>query len=316
MSAPRTEQLWGYVAATVSGVCAGLMYGISKQLIGHGLSALSVTFAEAAGGVLLLLPWYLVRFRRELWPRRTPWGWLLIFGATAVALFYFRTLGVALTGPTTTALVERFEIVLLVLYSYLFLNEKLAPVAWLGTVLLVLGMLAALDVHAAGAVVRVGGVGAALACATGIALNAVIIRLHLNHVRNELTALVNVVCQALVLWGLVSAAGDLPSLRAALGEPRQVLLMLLGGACIPAMLITYYYAMKRVPMWSCRLLNLVAPVAALLLDHFWLHALVTVGQLAGLGLVLAGAALVITSGMAPARGRYLEAGSETTDKLA
>lgn len=286
----------GYAGAIASGVCAGLLYAINKQLTGH-VSPLPVTFIEAVVATVLLLPWYALRFRGELWPKRTPWGWLLAFGLTAVMLFYARTLGVALTGPTTASLVTRFEIVLVLLYSAVFLREKPSALGWLGALALVLGMLAALDLQSVEAVVRLGGVAAALACATGIAVNAIIIRLHLNRVRNELIALANVTTQSLVLPLFVLLAGEVSAVSKAVADPHQLLLLVLGGGCIPAMLITYYFAMKRIPMWSCRLLNLVTPIVALLLDHFWLHSKISVGQVMGLGLVIGGAALVITSGL-------------------
>lgn len=295
----RTQHFLGYAAATASGACTGLMYGINKELTGPAgaQSALSVTFVEAVVAALLLLPWYLIRFRRSPLPQRTPWLWLLMFGATAVMLFYFRTLAVAITGPTTSALFERFEFVLVMVYSYIFLTEKPSAVGWIGAIALVLGMLAALDPQAAGAVLRLGGVAAALLCATGIAINAIIIRLHLNTVRNELIALVNVVCQSLALPLFLIVAGKVPAVISAVANPHHLLLLILGGACIPGNLVPYYFAMKRVPMWSCRLLSLVTPVVALLLDHFWLHSRISAGQLLGLALVVGGAMLVITSGM-------------------
>lgn len=290
----------GYASAVASGCCAGLMYATNKQLTGQ-LPALSVTFFEAVVATLVLLPWYLVRFRGSLWPRQTPWRWLLLFAATGVMLFYFRTVGVALTGPTTASLVTRFELVLVLVYSHLFLGEKPTPVGWLGAGALVAGMVAAADLSGQELVLRLGGIAAALACACGIALNAVIIRLHLGRVRNELTALANVSCQVAVLPCFMLAAGEGRQLLPALGEPRLLLPLLIAGGCIPAMLVSYYYSMKRIPMWSCRLLNLVTPVVALLLEHFWLRATISAGQLAGLGLVTGGAALVITSGLPASR---------------
>lgn len=290
------QRLLGYGAAMASGVCAGLLYGVNKQLTGH-VSPLPVTFIEAVVATLLLLPWYALRFRGELLPKRTPWGWLLAFGLTAVMLFYARTLAVALTGPTTASLVTRFEIALVLLYSALFLREKPSALGCLGAGALVLGMLAALDLQSADVVVKLGGVAAALACATGIAVNAIIIRLHLNRVRDELIALGNVTTQSLVLPVFVLLAGEMGVVSQALANPRHLLLLVLGGACIPAMLVTYYFAMKRIPLWSCRLLNLMTPIVALLLDHFWLHSKVSVGQLSGLALVVGGATLVITSGL-------------------
>jgi drug/metabolite transporter (DMT)-like permease len=293
----RAQRLLGYAAAIASGGFAGLLYAMNKQITGN-VPPLSVTFIEAVVATVLLLPWYLLRFRGNLLPRRTPWAWLLAFGLTGLMLFCARTLAVSLTGPTTAALVTRFEIVLVVLYSAIFLRERPSPLGWVGSGALVLGMIAALDLRSAEAVVHLAGVLAALACATGIAVNAIIIRLHLGGVRDELIALGNVTTQSLLLPLVVLGAGEMGRVGQALGDPGQLWLLVLGGACIPGMLVTYYFAMKRIPMWSCRLLNLVTPVVALLLDHFWLHSRISTGQLMGLALVIGGATLVITSGVA------------------
>jgi drug/metabolite transporter (DMT)-like permease len=76
-----------------------------------------------------------------------------------------------------------------------------------------------------------------------------------------------------------------------------MVLLLVGGGIITWMLNTYYFAMKRIPMWTVRLLGLVTPAAALLADHFWLKSPITTGQLLGLVLVTAGSAVVITAGL-------------------
>ncbi len=304
MSPQRRQQMAGYAAALVSGAAAGLLYAVNKKLM-HTLSPLQVSWLEACIGFMVLLPGYWLRFRRDPLPRGTPWGWLVVFGLTAVVLFYFRTLGVALTSPTTTALIVRLEIVLVIVYSYLFLSERLAPLAWLGAALLIAGMLAAMDVSAQELVLRIGGLGALLIAAVGIASNSIVIKLHLGRVRNELTSLANAGIQTVAFAVLLLATGQFAALPRLLAEPHLLVLTLIGGLFIPLMLVPYYYAMKRIPMWSCRLLGLVTPVAAIMADFFWLHAPVTAGQLIGLALVTGGAALVIMSGATPAPPRPL-----------
>jgi len=294
----------GYAAALVSGAAAGLLYAVNKKLM-DTLSPLQVSWLEACIGFVALLPGYWLRFRRDPLPRGTPWGWLVVFGLTAVVLFYFRTLGVALTSPTTTALLVRLEIVLVIVYSYLFLAERLAPLAWVGAALLIAGMLAAMDVSAQELVLRMGGLAALLIAALGIASNSIVIKLHLGRVRNELTSLANAGIQTVAFAVLLLATGQFAALPRLLADPHLLVLTLIGGLFIPLMLVPYYYAMKRIPMWSCRLLGLVTPVAAIVADFFWLHAPVTAGQLIGLALVTGGAALVIMSGATPAPPRPL-----------
>lgn len=292
----RTQRLLGYAAALASGTLGGLMYGINKELTAH-MGALPVTFGEALIALAILLPLYGIRFRRNLIPQRTPWGWLIVFGLTAVTLFYFRVLGVVLTSATTAALLTRFELVLVFTYSYVFLAERPSLAAWLGALALIGGMVCALDLPSASLTLRLGGVAAGLACAVGLASNAIVIKLHLGRVSNQLTAVCNVGIQAVVFPFLLLATGQTHGLAPALAQPRLLLLLVLGGACIPGMLVTYYFSMKRVPLWSCRLLDLINPVVALFADHFWLRSAISLGQLLGLALVVGGATLVITSGL-------------------
>ncbi|NPV46276.1 MAG: DMT family transporter [Armatimonadetes bacterium] len=291
-SPSQRARILGYAMSVFTGILAGLLYAVNKALTTE-LTPAQITFLEAAVACALLVPGYLWRARGQALPRQTPWGWLLLFGLTAVMLFYMRTTGIALTSATTGALVVRLEVGLVFVYSYLFLRERPSPWGWVGAGLLVVGMLAALDLPAGGLVLRPLGLAALVAAAFGIAANAVIIKLRLGGVSNSLTALANVTCQVMVLGPLIVLGGQLTGLGEALTSPRTAVLLGLGGFIVTWMLTTYYYAMKRVPMWTVRLLGLVTPAAALLADYFWLRSAISGGQLLGLVLVTAGSALVI-----------------------
>ncbi|MBU0610540.1 MAG: DMT family transporter, partial [Armatimonadetes bacterium] len=204
---------------------------------------------------------------------------------------------------TTSALIVRLEIVLVIIYSYLFLSERMSALAWVGAALLIGGMLAAMDVSVQQLVLQLGGLAALLISALGIASNSIIIKLHLGRVRNELTSLANAGIQSVVFALLLLVTGQFVALPKLLSNPHTLALALVGGLFIPLMLVPYYFAMKRIPMWSCRLLGLITPVAAIVADFFWLHAPITVGQLVGLALVTGGAALVIVSGVGPVQAR-------------
>lgn len=293
---PRWNRAAGYAMSLTTGTLAGLLYAVNKAL-SHDLTAMQITCGEAFVAVLILLPAYLWRTRRQAFPAGLPWGWLLTFGGTAVMLFYARTLGIALTNPTTGSLVVRLEVGLVFIYSFLFLREKPSAWGWAGAGLLLAGMLAALDLPNREVVLSPLGIVALVGCAFGIASNAIIIKLHLGRVSDDLTALVNVSCQAAVFGLLLPLTGQLPGLKTLLVSGHDLVLILVGGGIVTWMLTTYYYAMKRIPMWTVRLLGLVTPAAALLADHFWLKSPITTGQILGLALVTAGSALVIIAGV-------------------
>lgn len=64
--------------------------------------------------------------------------------------------------------------------------------------------------------------------------------------------------------------------------------------------------MKRIPMWTFRILVLIETVVVIIDDHFWLDTVITRCQFFGLAVVLCGAVLVIISsrknGRSPAIG--------------
>jgi drug/metabolite transporter (DMT)-like permease len=283
-----------YLAAMTSAGCGGLLWAVNKQATATLAPGL-VTWAEAGVATLLLLAWNLTRHRGNLWPKGTPTGWLLTFGGIAVVIFYSRTLGVSLTNPTTGSLVASSEVVLIFLYSLLVLKQHPAPWGRLGAVAIVVGVLAALDLPHREVLLHPLGVAALFMAALGTATNAVIIKLCFHHVRSELSVLVNVSTQFVVLGAILGLTGRLTGLTALSARPREAALLLAGGLLIAGMLNFYYVAMKQLPLWTVRLLALLIPVTALLADHFWLKSAISAGQLLGLVLVTSGAALVILS---------------------
>ena len=72
--------------------------------------------------------------------------------------------------------------------------------------------------------------------------------------------------------------------------------MALGAFGIFVNLFVYYYAMKRVPMWSVRILVLTGPPVAMIADYLLLGSPITAAGVQGLTAVLIGATLVILGG--------------------
>lgn len=294
---PRWTAAFGYAAALLSGLLMGVTWVVLKVILNAGvLGPADLNWLSVAGVLAIVLPVHLLRHRRNLFPRESPRGWLLIFALTAAGIFYLRNLGVALCGATTSAIVSRVETGFVFLLTYLVLRQPVGRLGWLGSGLLLVGALRTAGVGSAAVCTDAGGIVALISAALLVALNAVIIKLHFARVSNELVILASAVVQTVIYSLLVPLLVGLEGVRAALADPRLLGLVALAAAMIAANLFTYYYAMKRVPMWAARMLALLAPPVAVLADYFVLDTPVTAAAMQGLLLVLGGAALVIVSG--------------------
>jgi drug/metabolite transporter (DMT)-like permease len=293
---PRWAGIAGDAAALLSGVMMGLTWPLQKYILDQGMvGPAGLNWLNMIGIALIVWPAYLIRFRRSAFPARTPFKWLGLFACIAACIFYFRNLGVGITGATTAAVVARSEVAFVFLVSYLVLRQRVNLWGWAGTALLMLGALRVAGVGSQTLTFSAVGLSALLIASAGIAVNALIIKLNFGRVPNELVILASATVQTLIFSVVAPASGELPGVAQVLAHPRLLGLVALGSVIIPANLFTYYYAMKRAPMWAVRMLALTGPPVAALADHFILHAPVTAAHLQGLAAVLIGAPLVILS---------------------
>ncbi len=294
---PRRSVAAGYTAAIITGASMGLTWAVQKYVLSQEiLGPASLNWLNMIGLSLIVWPAYLIRFRRKAFGHDKPYGWLCLFALIAASIFYLRNVGVHISGATTSAVVTRSEVVFIFLLSYFVLREPVSALGWFGALVLVMGALRTAGLGSAELTVNFIGIAALVGSALGVALNAVIIKLHFGRSPNELVILASATVQTIVFSGIVPGTGKLHEVSAALGNPALLGLVALGSVIIAAQLFAYYYAMKRAPMWAVRILALTGVPVATLLDRFALHSRVTSAQLEGLVAVLLGAVLVILSG--------------------
>ena len=294
---PAKRGLAGYIAALLSGIVMGATWVIFKlELNVEALGPVDVNWLNMLAVAMIIWPVYLVRHRGSLFTREQPWKWLAAFAGTAAAIFYLRNLGVDLCGATTSAIVSRTETGFVFILSYAILGEVVSPLGWLGTLLLLAGALRASGIGAEGLSFPLIGVGALVLGAALIAINGVIIKSKFNKAPNELLILASATVQSIVFTsaGAAFVGGD--GARAVLADPRLIGLVMLAALAISGNLFLYYYAMKRAPMWAVRILALVAMPAAVAGDYFVLGQPITPEAVQGMGLVMAGAMIVIHAG--------------------
>ncbi len=293
---PRWATTTGYVAALMSGTIMGLTWVIQSHLLGlEVIGPAELNWLNIVGVALIIWPVAILRAKGRIVPEGTPVKWLVLFACTAACIFYFRNVGVGLCGATTAALVNRVELVLIFVLTYLVLKQRVAPWGWIGAALLVAGVFRVAGLGAENLEFNAVGIGALVLAAMGIASNALIIKTHFGKVANELVILFSATIQTALYSLIVPIFVGMDGVLAVLRDPRMLGLAALGAVCIAGNLFTYYYAMKRAPMWIVRILALTGPPVAMLADHFILGSPVTVAGVQGLVAVMIGATVVILS---------------------
>ncbi len=289
--------VFGYAAALLSGLLMGVTWVIIKRILNAGvLGPADLNWLNMIGMSAIIWPVYLLRHRGNLFPREMPYRWLLLFALLAAMIFYARNLGVGICGATTAAIVSRVETAFVFLISYFVLHQAVGGLGWIGSALLLVGALRTVGVGSARVCIDLLGIAALVVAALFIAINAAIIKTKFGRVPNELVILASATVQTIVYSIAVPTFIGLDGVLTALADPSLLGLVVLAAVVITANLFTYYYAMKRVPMWAARMLALLAPPVAAVADHFVLGTPITPEAVQGLLLVLAGAMLVILSG--------------------
>ncbi len=293
----RWRRIAGYVAALLSGIVMGLSWVLFKlELNIPELGPADVNWLNMIGVAAIIWPVYLIRNREHLFPREQPYKWLLLFATFAAGIFYLRNIGVDLCGPTTSAIISRTETGFVFILPSLILRQAVSGLGWFGTALLLVGALRTIGIGSAGLTFPLAGVVALVAAAALIALNAVIIKTQFNRVPNELVILASATVQTTVFTIVVPAFVGLDGARHVLTHPHLIGLVALASLGIVGNLFLYYYAMKRAPMWAVRVLALVALPAVVAGDYFVLGQPITPDAVQGMGLVIAGALIVIHAG--------------------
>ena len=275
----------------LGGVCFGLYLPLQK----HALAQVSPAFlnwAQMAALLAIGLPVHLCVNRPNLLPRRSEVLWLVFFGVTAALFFYLRNVGLKLTGPTTGGVLLATEVLFSFVFSVVIFHNRVSGRSLVGAALLAGGVLLAMRVSRGAMRLEPTGCLLILTAAFGVAINAVNIKLHFNHMPNLLVMCANAGCQTLLWTAILGGTGQLGEVSD-LAHGWLWVDVVLGALLIGGNLVLYYYSMKRCPMWMARSLSLVTPAVAMLGDRFFLGSQISASQIAGLVAVTAGAAIII-----------------------
>ncbi len=281
----------GYAAIIAASAIWGFYWAAIKPVMRH-VSPMVLNWLQMLPVFVITAAVHLaVRHREE--DREYPVFWLGLFGLIAAGIFYTRNLGCQLTSPTTGAILTRLDVLFAAILSAVVLKVPVTPTAAAGGAILLLGAALVMNVFGRGLVFNPLGYVVLVLCGLGVAVNALIIKLFFHRTPPEVTSFASATVQSLVFPPILLATGQWQeTIEAALDPGLRVQILGL-SLLIVAGLYLYYFAMKRAPMTNIRMIYLTTPAFAMLADHFWLGAVVTPSQLAGLIAVMAGAAMVI-----------------------
>jgi drug/metabolite transporter, DME family len=278
------------LGAAMLWACIGV---ISVGIFAYGISPWEVAFWRAALAAALLLA-ASAALRRGL--LRLPGGRdaLLLggFGVVGVGVFYAAfQLAIAGTSVAVAVVLLYTAPVWVLLGARVFLGEALGRDRLLTGALVVAGVWAT-ALGAAGAEVRVtaAGVGWGLLSALAYATYYLFGRRYLPRYGIGRMLLVSLVCGTAVLGPAAALAGHPPRLTMPAGAWLLLLALALGATLLANAL--YYWGLARVEAGRAAMLASVEPVAAAVLALLLLGQGLTAVGWVGVGLVVAGVALV------------------------
>ncbi len=278
----RSPRLWGTVCVLVSATAFGSMAIFAKLAYAAGLTTSSLLFLRFTLAGLCLLP--IVLIGRLPWPRGSALLALLVMGGvcyTGNSQTFFMALNYAPAG--TVALLLYLYPVLVMLLSAALFGETLTARKWLAAGLTFSGLVVTLGLELSGQPLGIAlGVASALIYSCYILLGG-----RFTTGSHPISAACVVFLAASVSNGLiVLAQGD--GLVWPHNAAGWLALLAIALICTVLAIVGFLIGIKRIGATQASMISTFEPVVTVLLAAAWLGEAVTLSQLLGGVLILAG----------------------------
>ena len=275
-------------------VAWSVYYAVSKILVDATGSALLAGFLLRSAALLFLTAQLLLSggFARLFRQGKSVWI-LLAIGLFGFLLDLFANLGYAGGNLSTGTALLKTDVLMVNLVTVILLRKKLYASDWLGTGVMLLGVLLVLGVNLRNLRINVHDLFFLLSAAC-VTANAFIIKAaqERRHVDADTISYYNNFVVLLLFAGSAALRGEIRP--EALGTiPGFWPLVGLGGLAQTGIYFFYYRNLQRHEVWVVKLYLLLMPVLSCLIGVFFLHETLTPGKLLGIPVVLAGAALLL-----------------------
>ncbi len=274
-----------------------IYYAVSKVVVSATGSALLAGFLLRTSALVFLTAQLLMdgNFSR-LFHQGKAVRILLMIGVFGFLLDLFANLGYAGGSLSTGTALLKTDVLMVNLVTVILYKKKLYATDWLGTFVMLLGVLLVLGVDFGSMRVSVYDLFFILS-AMCVTANAFIIKRAQDkyHEDADMISYYNNFVVLLLFGSAAALTGDLGRFDwGSLG--RLWWLVVLGGLAQTGIYFFYYRNLKRYEVWVVKLCLLLMPVVSCFIGVFFLNEELTVKKMLGILIVLAGAAVLLLRG--------------------
>ena len=271
-----------------------IYYAVSKVVVGATGSALLAGFLLRAAALVFLTAQLLLdgSFAR-LFHQGKAMRILLMIGVFGFLLDLFANLGYAGGSLSTGTALLKTDVLMVNLVSVILYKKKLYASDWLGTFVMLLGVLLVLGVDFGSMSLNLYDLFFILS-AMCVTANAFIIKRAQDkyHEDADMISYYNNFVVLLLFGTSAAMTGDLGGFDwASLGKLWW--LVLLGGLAQTGIYFFYYRNLKKYEVWVVKLCLLLMPVVSCFIGVFFLNEELTAKKMLGILIVLAGAAVLL-----------------------
>lgn len=271
-----------------------IYYAVSKVVVGATGSALLAGFLLRAAALVFLTAQLLLdgNFSR-LFHQGKAMRILLMIGIFGFLLDLFANLGYAGGSLSTGTALLKTDVLMVNLVSVILYKKKLYASDWLGTFVMLLGVLLVLGVDFGSMSLNLYDLFFILS-AMCVTANAFIIKRAQDkyHEDADMISYYNNFVVLLLFGTTAAATGDLGRFDwTSLGNLWW--LVVLGGLAQTGIYFFYYRNLKKYEVWVVKLCLLLMPVVSCFIGVFFLNEELTAKKMLGILIVLAGAAVLL-----------------------
>lgn len=281
------------IAAMV--LCWSVFYAISKVTVDATGSPFAAGCLLRASALVFLTAQLLCdgQFPALFRPGRAL-GLLILIGTFGFLLDLFANIGYANGSLSTGTALLKTDVLMANLITVAVYRKKLYASDWLGTLVMLLGVLLVLDVDFRAMTWNPYDLFFLLS-ALCVTVNAFVIKTVQTkyHQGSDTISYYNnfVVLAQFTVFSL--ARGDLSAALSRGTDTRFWALVVLGGLAQTGIYFFYYRNLRRYEVWEVKLYLLLMPVVSCFIGTVFLHEQLTAGKLIGIAVVMAGAVLIL-----------------------
>ena len=279
-------------------VAWSVYYAVSKIVVGLTGSALLAGFLlRTAAFVFLTLQLLLDKSLSRLFHQGKAVLILVIIGAFGFLLDLFANLGYAGGSLSTGTALLKTDVLMVHLATVILYHKKLYLSDWIGTLIMLVGVLLVLGVDFGGMEFHPSDLFFILS-AVCVSANAFIIKTAQEkyHEDADMISYYNNFVVLLLFGTSAGITGAIGSFDMHATSPPFWWLVALGGLAQTGIYFFYYRNLKHFEVWLVKLYLLLMPVLSCFIGVFFLNEELTVKKLLGILIVLAGAAVILQRG--------------------